>query len=154
MAVAPTLSPQVIGQAENAHRPLMNRILARSGTTFPQWVALPKVAGDGGTADRRQLIDAMTGGLKIDDAAAAEALAGLAAADLLEALEALEALPGTGSRVGLTPPGQAPHRYREIRAAVDRVTARLYGDIPPAELATAGRVLALITARANELAGE
>ena len=151
MAVAPTLSPQVIGQAENAHRPLMNRILARSGTTFPQWVALPKVAGDGGTADRRQLIDAMTGGLKIDDAAAAEALAGLAAADLLEALEAL---PGTGSRVGLTPPGQAPHRYREIRAAVDRVTARLYGDIPPAELATAGRVLALITARANELAGE
>jgi DNA-binding MarR family transcriptional regulator len=127
----------------------MNRILARSGTTFPQWVALTKVAADGGTADRRQLIDAMTGALKIDDAAAAEALAGLAAADLLEALEAL---PGTGSRVGLTPPGQA--RYREIRAAVDRVTARLYGDIPPAELATAGRVLALITARANELAGE
>jgi hypothetical protein len=152
MPVTPTLSPQVIGQAENAHRPLMNRILARSGTTFLQWVALTKVAADGGTADRRQLIDAMTGGLKIDDAAAAEALAGLAAADLLEALEALEALPGTGSRVGLTPPGQA--RYREIRAAVDRVSARLYGDIPPAELATAGRVLALITARANELAGE
>ena len=149
MPVTPTLSPRVIGQAENAHRPLMNRILARSGTMFPQWVALTKVAADGGTADRRQLIDAITGALKIDDAAAAEALAGLAAADLLEALEAL---PGTGSRVGLTPPGQA--RYREIRAAVDRVTARLYGDIPPAELATAGRVLALITARANELAGE
>jgi len=144
MAVAPTLSPQVIGQAENAHRPLMNRILARSGTTFPQWVALPKVAGDGGTADRRQLIDAMTGALKIDDAAAAEALAGLTAAGLLQAL------PGDGAQVGLTPAGQA--RYGEIRAAVDEVIAQVYGDIPPEDLATAGRVLAQITARANELA--
>jgi len=144
MSATTTLNPQVIGQAENAHGPLLARILARSGTTFHQWVALTTLAAGGGTAGRDQLVGRMTGALKIDDAAAAEALAGLTAAGLLQAL------PGDGAQVGLTPAGQA--RYGEIRAAVDEVIAQVYGDIPPEDLATAGRVLAQITARANELA--
>jgi hypothetical protein len=77
---------------------------------------------------------------------AAEALAGLAAARLLQIH------PDNGSRVRFTAPGQ--ERYREIRAAVDQVTDRLYGSIPASDVATAGRVLALITARAKELAAE
>ena len=56
------------------------------------------------------------------------------------------------SRVGLTEAGQA--RHREIRAALNEVTARLFGDFPPEDLATAGRVLTIVTARADaELAG-
>jgi hypothetical protein len=146
MSATTTLSPQVIGQAERAHQPLMDRILARSGTTFPQWVALGTVAAGGGDVSRDEVRSRLTGAIKISDAAAAEALAGLTTAGLLHVQ------PDNGSRVGLTAPGR--ERYREIRAAVDQVTDRLYGSIPPSDLATAGRVLALITARANELAAE
>ena len=38
--------------------------------------------------------------------------------------------------------------------AIDQITTRLYGDLPADDLATAGRVLTVITARTNaELAG-
>jgi len=139
VSTTPTLNPQVIGQAENALGALMNRILARAGGTFHQWVALTAVSG--GAIDRDQLVSRMTGALKIDDSSALAAVAELTASQLLEAL------PGQGSRVGLTGAGQA--RYRRIRAALDEITARLYGDLPADDLATAGRVLTVITDRAN-----
>ncbi len=42
-------------------------------------------------------------------------------------------------------PAEQPGQY---------VTVRLFGDFPPGDLATAGRVLAIVTTRANaELAG-
>jgi hypothetical protein len=169
---APLLSPQIIGQTENAHRPLMDRVLAGTGTTFRQWVALSIAAaagavdnsadsnnsavsnsaasnsadsdgpaGEGGGIDRDHLVGRMTGALQITETEAAEALAGLAAAEFLQAV------PAAGSRVVLTAAGQA--RYQHLRAAIDQVIDRLYGDIPPGDLATAGRVLTLITARAH-----
>lgn len=103
--------------------------------------AAPGTAAGGGTADCDQLVRRMTGALKIDGAAAATTIAELTAADLIEDL------PGPESRVRLTDAGQA--RYHQIRAAVDEVTARLYGGIPAADLATAGPVLTLARARAN-----
>lgn len=146
MATTPTLSTQVIGQAENALGALMNRVLARTGGTFHQWVALNLTAVSGGTIDRDQLVSRMTGALKIDDAAALAAIAELTTSQLLQGL------PGERARVGLTDTGQT--RYRQIRTAIEEVTARLYGDLPADDLATAGRVLAVITTRANtELAG-
>jgi DNA-binding MarR family transcriptional regulator len=141
MSAAPALTPQVIGQAENAHRPLLERLLDAVGVTFPQWVALTIAAAAGGAIGRGELIGAMTGALKIDDAAAARALAGLTGSELLRDLT------DDGSRVGLTEAGRA--RHRQIRAAVDQVVARLYGNIPAEDLATTSRVLTLITARAN-----
>jgi hypothetical protein len=146
MATTPTLTTQVIGQAERALGALMNRVLARTGGTFYQWVALNLAARSGGTIDRDQLVGRMTGALKIDDAQALAAITELTASRLLQGL------PGEGSRVGLTDAGQV--RYRQLRTAIDQITARLYGDLPADDLATAGRVLAVITARANtELAG-
>jgi hypothetical protein len=68
-------------------------------------------------------------------------VASLAASDLLESL------PGDDSRLRLTDQGRA--RNDEIRSAIAVITERLYGDIPAADLATAGRVLSLVTARAN-----
>jgi len=89
----------------------------------------------------------MTGALKIDDSAALAAIAELTASQLMESS------PGEDSHVGLTDAGQA--RYQQIRAAIGEINARLYGDLPADDLATAGRVLTTITARANaELAGE
>lgn len=146
MPTTPTLNGQVIGQAEHATRAVLDRVLARTGTTFHHWVALNLTAVSGAAIDRDQLIGRMTGALKIDESAVLATVAELTASQLLEAL------PGEGSRVGLTDAGQA--RYRQIRSAIDEITARLYGDLPADDLATAGRVLTIVTARANaELAG-
>jgi hypothetical protein len=39
--------------------------------------------------------------------------------------------------------------FGRIRGAVDRITERLWGDLPAQDLRTAGRVLGTILARAN-----
>jgi hypothetical protein len=141
MSTTPTFTPQVLGQAENAHRAILERILAGTGTTYHQWVALTITAACNGAADREQLIGRVAGALKIDDEVAAATIAEMTASDLLEAQ------PGGGDSVGLTDMAQA--RYRQIRTAVGEVTARLYSDLPADDLATVGRVLSIITARAN-----
>jgi DNA-binding MarR family transcriptional regulator len=141
-----TLNPQVIGQAERALGALMDRVLAATGGTFHQWVALTLTTAAGGTIDRDQLLSRMTGALKVDHATAQAVIAELTAAQLLEDQ------PGEAARVRLTDTGQA--RHRQLRTAIDQLTARLYGDLPADDLATSGRVLGVITARANaELAG-
>ena len=138
---APTLNPQIVGQAEKAHKPILDRILARTGTTMNQWVALKFTAVSGGAAGRDQLISRIAGALKVDDATALAAIAELTTAELLKDL------PGEGSRLGFTDAGQA--LYQQINGAIDEVLARTYADIPAGDLATAGRVLTIITARLN-----
>jgi hypothetical protein len=88
--------------------------------------------------DRGQLIERVTAARKIDAPLVETAIAELTAAGLVL----------DGSQVGLTEAGRA--RHREIRATLDEVTARLFGDLPPGDLATAGRVLTIVTARASE----
>jgi hypothetical protein len=138
---SPILNPQIVGQAENAHLPVLARILARTGTTKNQWVALNITTAAGGTVDHDHLTARLIGALKIDNLAAA------AAVDELTTAGMLVELPGEKSRVGLTDAGRA--RYGEIRSAVDEVIGRVYSDIPTADLETAGRVLTLITTRLN-----
>ncbi|MFE2431059.1 hypothetical protein ACFXJ5_30495 [Streptomyces sp. NPDC059373] len=141
-APAPALNPQIVGQAEKAHKPVLDRILARTGTTMNQWVALKFTAVSGGSADRDQLGSAIAGALQIDDSAA------LAAVTELTTAELLKHLPGEGaSRLGFTDAGQA--LFRQISSAVDEVVTRVYADIPADDLATAGRVLTLVTTRLN-----
>jgi DNA-binding MarR family transcriptional regulator len=142
MAIPTTLNPQLIGRAENALRAILNRALARTGGgTYQQWVALNLVAVSGGAIDRDQLIDRLAGALKIDDAAVQAAIAELTAEGLLQDLS------GQGSRIGLTDTGQA--RYRQVRSDLDRTTARVFGELSADDLATAGRVLSVITDRVN-----
>jgi DNA-binding MarR family transcriptional regulator len=138
---APTLTPQIVGQAEKAHKPLLDRILARTGTTMNQWVALRLTAVSGGAADRDQLITSITGALQTDDAAVLTAISELTTAGLLKDL------PGERSRLGFTGAGQA--LYQQINSAVGEVVARAYADIPAGDLAIAARVLTLITTRLN-----
>jgi hypothetical protein len=57
-----------------------------------------------------------------------------------------------GGPLTLTEQGRG--RYGQIRRAIDELTARLF-DFPADELATAGRVLSIVTTRANaELAAD
>jgi hypothetical protein len=139
MASYPVLSTQVIGQAESALGAILDPLLARTGTTFNQWLVLTVTAASGSAVVRDQLVARITGARKIDAHQVETAISELAAVGLV--------LPGDETRVGLSEAGQG--LYHEIRAALQDVTARLFGDFPPEDLATAGRVLAIVTARAN-----
>jgi DNA-binding MarR family transcriptional regulator len=141
MTTTPTLNGQVLGQAEHATRALLDRLLARTGTTFHGWVALNQTGASGDTIARAQLTERMVHGLKIDEATVRSTVDDLVSAGLLDVM------PGPHPQVCLTAAGRT--RYVEIRTAIEALTARLYGDLPAEDLATAGRVLTIVTGRAN-----
>jgi hypothetical protein len=124
------LNGQVIGQAERATRAVLDRLLARVGTPFEQWVALNLTATSGPLAAAE-----LAGRLRIPLGAATDALAALTTGGLL-------ADDGT-----LTAAGR--DRHAAIVEDLAAITDRLYGDLPAGDLAVAGRVLTLITARAT-----
>jgi hypothetical protein len=130
------LNPQVIGQTESALGALLGPVLAETGTSFEQWVVLA-VTVDGGPVDHAQLVARIVNARKFAAGDVEVAVAELAAAD---------ALTVESGRVELTAAGQDLHR--RIRARIREVTSGLF-DFPAEDLATAGRVLAAVTARAN-----
>ncbi|WP_405603101.1 hypothetical protein OG741_30125 [Streptomyces sp. NBC_01410] len=146
MSTAPTLNGQVIGQAHYATRALLDGLLADEGITFHQAVALNATADGGDTVERDGLVARMTSTLKTDESAVLATIAELTASGLLDAL------PGDVGLVALTEKGRA--LQSRIKAGTAKITERLYGDLPAEDLRTAGRVLTLVTARANaEAAG-
>jgi hypothetical protein len=145
MTTYPTLTPQVIGQAEKTLNAILDRLLAGTGLTETQWITLTLTARGAGSAGRDQLVTQVSHGLKVDEAQARAHVAELAAAQLVQDA-------GDGSPVRLTAAGERV--YGQIRSGVAQVTDRLWGDLPAADLATAGRILSIITDRASaELAG-
>jgi hypothetical protein len=141
MTTTPTLNPAVIGQTEKTLNAILDRQLAGTGLTEPQWVTLTLTVVSGGTVDHDQLIGRVTDALKVSEAEAQGRLTELTDAQLLHAPG------GDGSPVTVTDSGQQLHT--RIRAAVTEITERLWGDLPAEDLATAGRVLSTILARAN-----
>jgi len=141
MATGPTLSPQIIGQTERALGVLMNRVLATTGGTFPQWVALTMIASAGDGIDRERLTERLADALAVDAWAASAVVSELIESDLLRTP------PGPGQHLVLSERGR--DRHARIRAAIDDVTRRLFGDAADEDLRTAGRVLSVITARAR-----
>ena len=141
MSAYPTLTPQVIGQAEKTLNAILDRLLAGPGLTEAQWIALTLTAAGGGATGRGQLVAQVAHGLKVGEAQAREHLASLAAAQLV-ADSGDDAEP-----VRLTAAGTEV--FGQIRAAVTEVIQRLWGDLPAQDLATAGRVLSIITERAD-----
>jgi hypothetical protein len=89
-----------LGEAENAHKAILSRILAGTGLTYHHYVTLTLTAASGGTADRDQLVSRLAAALKIEDAAVLAVIADLTSRGLFEDL------PGEGPRVRLTDAGQ------------------------------------------------
>jgi hypothetical protein len=125
-----TLNGIVIGQAERATRAVLDRLLDRVGTPFEQWVALNLTSASGPVS-----ADQLAERLRIPVPAAGAALAALRDGGLI------------GPHGVLTAAGRA--RHDEIAAGLAEITDRLYGDLPAEDLAVAGRVLSLVTARAT-----
>jgi DNA-binding MarR family transcriptional regulator len=134
------LNPQILGRAENAHRALLHRILVNTGQidTYDHWVVLALTAAAGSAEERKELRSRIADALHVEEPVAQSAIDELTAAGLMAA---------DAARVELTNSGQA--LQSQIRTAVNETTARLYADISAEDLATAGRVLAELTARAH-----
>ncbi|MCX5280482.1 MarR family transcriptional regulator [Streptomyces sp. NPDC060011] len=137
-AVLP-VNGQVIGLAHYASRAALERVLARSGTSFNRSVALRAVSDNGGTVERAWLVGRLTGALKIEESVARATVEEMTADDLL-------AEPAAG-QVSLTDAGR--ELFDSIRTAGNAIAARLYAGIPAEDLAAAGRVLTLVTERAD-----
>jgi hypothetical protein len=134
----PPLSTQVIGQAESALGALLDPLLAEAGITFGQWLVLTVTAASGTGAGRGQLAARIADARKTSRTAIEAAIAELATARLVTA----------DGPVVLTDAGRTV--YQRIRGRLEEITTRLF-DFPAEDLATAGRVLGIVTARANAL---
>lgn len=133
----PTLNPRILGRAENAHRALLEHLLAGTGLAYQRWVALTLVAVSDQARDL-DVLDRLVSALKIDQGAARAVIAGLTAAGLLSL---------SGGELRLSVAGRS--LYDRIRTAADGTVADLYRDIPDGDLEVTGRVLTQITARAD-----
>jgi DNA-binding MarR family transcriptional regulator len=141
MSTSPTFSTQLIGQTEKTLNAILGRLLAGTGLTEPQWVTLTLAVRSSGTADLIAFARRLADALKISDADARARIDELAAAGLLVVPDV------AGSPVRVTDAGSQLHR--RIRSAVVEITERMWGDVPPDDLAAAGRVLATVLERAN-----
>ncbi|MFE9421307.1 MarR family transcriptional regulator [Streptomyces griseofuscus] len=135
---APVADARALGLAHYAARGVLEHVLAQHGITFQQQVVLRAAV----TADTPQtpddLITQVQGSLKADPAHLRATLDELLAKQLLVA---------DGAHLRSTDAGH------ELLAAAGAetapITARIWGGIPAEDLVAAGRVLALVTERAN-----
>jgi hypothetical protein len=137
MTTTASLNPQILGQAENAHRALLEKVLVGTGVDYPGWVAL-KLTAVGPAATLEQLAARVAAATKLPAFRVAVAYDTLVSAGLIEVRE------GT---LALTPFGSALHD--KVSADIAGVLGRVYGQVSAEELAVTGRVLGAITAGVN-----
>jgi DNA-binding MarR family transcriptional regulator len=135
---APPVDPRVIGLAHYAGRAVLEHVLARHGATFQQQIALRRAVVADGPLDLGTLVERVTGDLKVDAAEVRATVDTLLAKGLLSA---------DGPLISPTDAGR--ELFAAIGAETGGASTRIYAGIPAEDLATAGRVLALITERAN-----
>jgi DNA-binding MarR family transcriptional regulator len=135
---APVADARALGLAHYAARSVLEHVLARHGVTFQQQVTLRAAVTADAPRTPDDLVAQVRSSLKAD------------AADIRTTLDELLAdqlLAVDGAHLRATEAG------RELIAAVGAstapITARVWGGISAEDLAAAGRVLALVTERAN-----
>ena len=141
MSANPTFGTRLIGQTEKTLNAILDRQLAGTGLTEPQWVTLTLAVMSGGPVERGQFAARVADAVKLSDADVQARISELAAAELLDAAG------DDGSTIAVTDAGKQLHA--RIRGVVAEITERLWGDLPTEDLATAGRVLATVLERAN-----
>lgn len=131
--------PALIGQTEKTLNAILERQLAGTGITEPQWVTLTMALVGGGVIDRAELIRRVSGATKFSEASVAERIIELAAAGLVSDVGA--------DGIQVSDAGKA--QWTQVRTALGPIIQGLWGDLPAEDLATAGRVLSTVLARAN-----
>ncbi|MCL7378313.1 MarR family transcriptional regulator [Streptomyces sp. 35G-GA-8] len=134
----PVADARALGLAHYAARGVLEHVLARHGITFQQQIALRAAITADAPRTPDDLVTQVQGSLKADPADIRATLDELLAKQLLVV---------DGAHLRPTEAG------RELTATVGAetapVSARVWGGIPAADLVAAGRVLALVTERAN-----
>jgi DNA-binding MarR family transcriptional regulator len=151
MAPAATLTGQDVGEAEGALTALLDKVLAGTdtGITRAQYIVLRVLALRGPAPSPAALHDFLAAQPQIglDLPGVAELFRGLEARGLVAG-----GAPDGPGPTQLTPEGAALNA--QLTDAVAAATKRLYAGLDPDDLATAHRVLAEVTERANRLRGE
>ncbi|WP_345963098.1 hypothetical protein ABDE16_20500 [Streptomyces sp. BRB040] len=137
---APAADSRVLGLAHYAARGVLEQILTRHGLTFQQQVALRAAVTTENPQTRDGLVAQVHVSLKTDPAGIRTVLDELLARGLLVA-------DGDGTHLLATDAGR--ELTAAVAATVAPVGARIWGGIPADDLAAAGRVLALVTERAD-----
>ncbi|MFS8585134.1 MAG: MarR family transcriptional regulator [Acidimicrobiia bacterium] len=140
---APPLTGQDIGTVAAATSRVFDVLLARNGVTFGGWLVMNALDQHGGPLSEAELTRRLLP--SPGEPSAAVAMRILAATGLVTLAQPEDG--DDGPVATLTEAGAA--RVAAIRAGIREVAGRLYGDIPADDLATARRVLATITERAN-----
>ncbi|MEU3605090.1 MarR family transcriptional regulator [Streptomyces sp. NPDC035033] len=135
---APAADSRLLGLAHYAARGVLEHVLARHGVTFPQQIALRAAVTADAPRTPDELVAQVRATLKADPADVRAAL---------DALRAKELLVADGPHLVPTEAGRA--LLTAVAAEVAPLTARVWGGIPAEDLAAAGRVLALVTERAD-----
>ncbi|MFG3206663.1 MarR family transcriptional regulator [Streptomyces sp. NPDC048192] len=135
---APLADARALGLAHYAARGVLEQALARHGITFEQQIAVRAAV----TADTPQtpddLVAQVQGSIKADPAHIRVTVDELLAKQLL-----------VTDGAHLRPTDAGRELLDAVGAQTAPLTARIWGGIPAEDLAAAGRVLALVTERAN-----
>ncbi|MGW5419573.1 MarR family transcriptional regulator [Streptomyces sp. NPDC003943] len=139
---APTTAPladaRALGLAHYAARGVLEHVLGRHGTTFQQQIALRAAVTADAPQTADELIAQVRGSLKTDPADIRTTL---------DELEARKLLVTDGAH--LLPTDAGRELIATLAAETAPISARVWGGIPTEDLAAAGRVLALVTERAD-----
>jgi DNA-binding MarR family transcriptional regulator len=148
MAQAPTLTGQDIGEAQGAVRALLDQILADTGSTSNEYIALRVLTVRRPATSPAALHEFLAGQrqLGLDLPAVGELFAGLEAKGLITG-----GSPDDSGPTQVTAEGEA--LYARLTEAVAGVTRQLYADFDPDDLATAHSVLVQVIERADRLRG-
>ncbi|WP_405391255.1 MarR family transcriptional regulator [Streptomyces sp. NBC_01102] len=134
----PVADARALGLAHYAARGVLEHVLARHGATFQQQIVLRAAITTDAPQTPGDLVAQVQGFLKADPADIRATLDELLAEQLLDA---------DGAHLRPTDAG------RELLAVVGAetapISARIWGGLPAEDLAAAGRVLALVTERAD-----
>ncbi|MFJ2952124.1 MarR family transcriptional regulator [Streptomyces sp. NPDC087226] len=129
---------RTLGLAHYAARGVLEHVLALHGTTFQQQVALRAAVGADAPRTRDELEGQVRDSLKADPAAVRATIDELLDRRLLVM---------DGAHLGPTDAGR--QLLSSVGTRTAPISARIWGGIPAEDLAAAGRVLALVTERAN-----
>ncbi|MEV7729649.1 MarR family transcriptional regulator [Streptomyces sp. NPDC087917] len=135
---APTADARILALAHYAARGVLEHALTRHGITFQQQVTLRAAVTAAAPQTPDDLISQVQGSLKAHPADIRATLDELLAKQLL-------AVDGAHLR----PTDAARELTATLGAETAPTSARIWGGIPAEDLAAAGRVLALVTERAN-----
>ncbi|MFC8284618.1 MarR family transcriptional regulator [Streptomyces cyaneofuscatus] len=137
-APAPAATARELGLAHYAARGVLEYVLARHGATFAQQIALRAAINADAPQTPDELVAQVQGALKADPA-------GIRA--VFDELLARELLVADGEHLRPTEAGR--ELFAAVAAETAPISARVWGGIPAEDLAAAGRVLALVTERAD-----